>query len=40
VANDENFVLDEMLVERYANLDGPLSYENPEAYDLYFKVDL
>ena len=40
VANQDKFELDMDLLTRYANLGGSLSYDNPEAFDFYFKVDL
>lgn len=40
IVNEDKFVLDNRLLVRYANLSGPLSYDNPDAYDIYFKVDL
>ena len=41
VSNQEDMLeIDLELLERFRSFKGPLSYDNPEAYDFYFKVDI
>jgi len=39
-ADEDELEIDYELLERFRNFKGPLCYENPEAFEFYFKVEI
>jgi len=40
IDQEDMLEIDLELLERFRSFKGPLSYDNPDAYDFYFKVDI